>query len=956
MPLSREFLDWKRPALQVAAERLIARFCRGERADMRRALVVVPGRRAGRRLLEILVEQCETVGLVLSPPKIMTEGSFPEELYVPKRPFANTLTQQLAWAKALQETPAAIRKKILPHPPAKQDTQRWLALGDALRKQHLDLAADGYSFADVIAAGGELSGFDEGPRWEALAKVQRKYHDLLDAEKLWDKQSARLIAIKNHELATDRLLFLIGTVDLNRALRQMLQQVEQQVTAFIAAPESMREAFDEFGCLQVDFWNDRVLPLTDERIFSADGPADQAVQAARQLAALEGKFRADEVTIGVADETLVPQVQRQLNDFGIATRWVVGRKLTETGPWRFLASAAEFVRERRYESLAALIRHADVFDYLRQRIPLAEGQVDLLTACDTYFQHHLPRFVAEDWLGDSGAHGVPKLILEELEKLLRPLTGPPQPLERWCGKVREILAAMYGNRPLFTQVPTDRELLDVGRLLEGAISALEEVPVEMQPKVAVGDALQLILDPLEDQTIPPSADPEAIEMLGWLELALDDAPALILLSFNEGFVPQSQHADAFLPNRLREHLGLFDNRRRYARDAYFVEAILASRPNTAWVVGRRDHDGNPLAPSRLLFATDESTAIARSLRFFKSSKTVPARRALLTEVPAPLRSAFDVPQPNSEDQRRQFDSVSVTQFKAYLSCRYRFYLQYVLQLNTIDDAVKELDASEFGSLIHEVLQHFGSETELTACAESTLIAEYLDDRLAELVNERYGPKRRGVVSLQAEQARARLRKFADWQAGRAAEGWQIAFTEDSVQQLKAPFAVDDRSIMLRGRIDRIDWHPERNQWQILDYKTGDNATDPMKAHRTRDGVWLDLQLPLYRHLAASLDVGGRRIDPTTDQIELGYVALPKDSGQAGLRLAKWTGDELLSADETARSVIRGIWNSEFWPRTDPAPQYSEVFAAICQDKLLDRLREFASSEEAEFASESEAAP
>ena len=49
-------------------------------------------------------------------------------------------------------------------------------------------------------------------------------------------------------------------------------------------------------------------------------------------------------------------------------------------------------------------------------------------------------------------------------------------------------------------------------------------------------------------------------------MALDDSPATVVTSFNDGFVPSSVTADAFLPNRLRQSLGLLHNDRRLARE------------------------------------------------------------------------------------------------------------------------------------------------------------------------------------------------------------------------------------------------------------------------------------------------------------------------------------------------------------------------------------------------------
>ena len=70
---------------------------------------------------------------------------------------------------------------------------------------------------------------------------------------------------------------------------------------------------------------------------------------------------------------------------------------------------------------------------------------------------------------------------------------------------------------------------------------------------------------------------------------------------------------------------------------------------------------------------------------------------------------------------------------------------------------------------------------------------------------------------------------------------------------------------------------------IIDYKSSDTASTPEKAHQS-GGEWIDLQLPLYRHLAASMGINGSP--------QLAYVVLPKDTGKIDILVAKWTEEEL----------------------------------------------------------------
>ena len=55
--------------------------------------------------------------------------------------------------------------------------------------------------------------------------MQQDYLRLLDDLQLWDRQTARLYAIDYSLCRTDKEILLIGTTDMNVAMRLMLDQV-----------------------------------------------------------------------------------------------------------------------------------------------------------------------------------------------------------------------------------------------------------------------------------------------------------------------------------------------------------------------------------------------------------------------------------------------------------------------------------------------------------------------------------------------------------------------------------------------------------------------------------------------------------------------------------------------------------------------------------------------------------
>jgi ATP-dependent helicase/DNAse subunit B len=279
----------------------------------------------------------------------------------------------------------------------------------------------------------------------------------------------------------------------------------------------------------------------------------------------------------------------------------------------------------------------------------------------------------------------------------------------------------------------------------------------------------------------------------------------------------------------------------------------------------------------------------------------------------------------------------VTQFRDYLACPYRFYLRHVLKLEPLGDDLEELDGGSFGDLVHLVLEQFGRSEEaqeLRTAADEKRIAEYLDYQLDRVSAARFGTHHaRPAVRVQLEQLRIRLHAFAHWQAGRAREGWQIVFSENSESRrnLTATLAVDGAAFTLRGRIDRIDYHESLGRLAVLDYKTADRGQPPEKTHRRGD-AWIDLQLPLYRHLVWALQEAGQL--PRPQALDLGYIVLPLDTAAAGLALAEWDESLLQTADALALEIIRAIRQQRFWPPVSPPPEFSEDFAAICQDRRL----------------------
>jgi RecB family exonuclease len=230
-----------------------------------------------------------------------------------------------------------------------------------------------------------------------------------------------------------------------------------------------------------------------------------------------------------------------------------------------------------------------------------------------------------------------------------------------------------------------------------------------------------------------------------------------------------------------------------------------------------------------------------------------------------------------------------------LNSPYVFSVTHLARFRTLDDRDKEMGPLLFGLVGHDVLKAFG-ESDQADSTEAKDIAAFLRAALDAECQSRFGRDPLPAVQLQIRQLAYRLDLFARQQARRRADGWRIQHVEwappDSV-----PLDVDDGVVALTGRIDRIDRN-ESGRWSILDYKFGEKAKGPKAVHQ-RGGDWVDVQLPLYAHLAREV------IGP--DVPELGYFNLAATGQESGIKVAKeFDADTCASALDAARQVVREV--------------------------------------------------
>lgn len=420
------------------------------------------------------------------------------------------------------------------------------------------------------------------------------------------------------------------------------------------------------------------------------------------------------------------------------------------------------------------------------------------------------------------------------------------PLCDWAAILSHFLCEIYDVKEFPNDRATQTQIDGFFKGFNKTLDAIYAVPRELADSIKGSNAIRVALKELASSRVEPTPGSNLVEMQGALDLLFDDAPNLILTGFNEGTLPSNRGGDLFLPNEMREKVGLSDSKRVYARDAYLVTAVANSRRNLFALFGKHSLQGDPKLPSRFIFSTDRATIAQRVVKFF-DPKTPSALDALKArqldadgrerEFPiAPQkkdaqtkgfkRPTLDLKRQSERKSRPEFRLMNVTDFEFFLTRGpYRFLLKNAYGLYPAPDPkTNELDAAKFGTVIHDLLRAFGKDPNIRDSRSPEAIGGWLSARLNEyaksFVNDHTSP----FVKIQIEQIRERLWGFARWQAEWRKTGAKIVAVECGPEDGWIDFPIGDGepSVSIVGRIDRVDFNSEKNRLYVFDYKTFDS--------------------------------------------------------------------------------------------------------------------------------------
>jgi len=932
--INRHFLGWDKPFLAEAANWLQEHYLQLGVGSSKECMVVVSSHGIARRLRELILEIAFQEDKAFDLPQFVTPLEFLSrigDLGIIGSVVASKLHLHLTTASLLQKVRSDQSINSFGKEPFSQEDFA----------SSVSLAKELNNVIEQLSSGGHRVDPSTWPKEITTTslltdKAQHYFEDLSKLRKLVENQLAGdgYITKEQHCLSLleeipeqPKRIILLGTTNLRTIVQKKLNILASsgsRIEALIRAPEEKSEYFDATGCVIPSFWKEEEIEISEDSISVAGTPSSQASVLLEKIASL-GEISKDELVIAVTDKDSIPVIQRQLEGHNLETRYAGGKSVADRSEVKLLKAVGDFVQHRTYASYATLIRHPK----LMQMLKIDGNDIgDLDKYCNTYAPHE----IEDVWHNpEGGAAYVNESSLLQLHKkvlsFIEPVLSPTKEVLRvgivdWSKRLRSLLLKLYGDEDLDRQSKHLATLQYIFNVLD-QLDSLPESVTNSIGNVSCPQIIRIVMEELASASIPEYPSQNAIDVVEWLEAMQEDAPYLFVVGMDASILSTGIDNTPLLPDSLREALSLETADRKLARDTHAIIAMQNSRMekgHLGWIVARKNLSGDPLTPNPLLLRCHDDKQLAQRIKRLvvdlgEESPSIPPKFSVEVE---PTKSTL-IPIPDLNVLKHTpITRMSVTAFKDYIACPYRFWLQRVLGIKEVRDEKSELDYGDFGSLVHSALERFGHEKSIKHSTNVHEISAFLSDAMIEEVAHAFGNNPLPTILLQTEIARRRLFAFAKIQAEHVSNGWRIVDVEKKVV---LNLGTNNEPFEVVGKIDRIDMN-EDGDVLVLDYKTGSKSAK--EDHGTQD-EWRNLQLPIYRLLA-------KEAGYPLEKIQTGYIKIGATEKDVKFDYPDWDDAQLQCANDRFEMIVDQVKRGEYADAPAvPPPSYSEELSWICQD-------------------------
>jgi len=556
------------------------------------------------------------------------------------------------------------------------------------------------------------------------------------------------------------------------------------------------------------------------RTFQADSPEQEAQAVALQVR----RWLLDDIqpiAIVTEDRRLARRVRAMLEASQI--------ELDDAGGWALSTTSAAATLERWLETVEEDFACGPLLDVLKSpfvcfsdrdthlaRVRRLEQDIILhenIARGLQRYRHHLDRRSERlpGW-SEPMQHAVQQM-LNVLDHAASPLT----PLQHGCYPASDFIDALGESlRELGTWQCLEQDA--AGQRLLEVVSQLQQAATHSGVELNWSEFRNWLGRNLENATfrLPLSASP--VRLLTLEQSRLQRFAATIVAGCSRDHMPGSPASQAFFNQRVRAELGLPTWSQALAKKLHHFCRVLHSAERVL-LTHHRERDGEPVSVSPWL----ELLEVFYHNAYCKTLDDKILRQLVMqagTQPVSPDHAAL--PQLESRPAPKPPASIHPKTWSAYthqrlVDCPYRYFSADALNLKPQDEIREALSKSDYGSLVHRIVQAFHSNVarlpgpwcgalDETHRERALALLQHISETVfADAVKDNF-------------QARSWLKQwltvmpgYLDWEIRRQ-KNWTLRQVE-----VKADREISSR-LRISGRIDRIDQCS--GAMAVVDYKTG----------------------------------------------------------------------------------------------------------------------------------------
>jgi len=335
---------------------------------------------------------------------------------------------------------------------------------------------------------------------------------------------------------------------------------------------------------------------------------------------------------------------------------------------------------------------------------------------------------------------------------------------------------------------------------------------------------RLLRRSLQNLRIPFEGEPlSGMQIMGILETRLLDFKHVILLSMNEEIMPAQQAAASHIPYSLRLAFNLPSREEMDAIYAYYFYRLL-QRAERIDILFNGNTEG---------VSSGEMSRYAKQLIFEKDLELIrPGLNVQAREI-SPI--VVEHGEEASQKLRRFLTKgeedpyLSPSAINTYIDCSLKYYFRYIAGLGEIDEISEDIDASGFGTVVHDSLNEL--YLEIAGKSKGLISKEALKELLSsgryesklkeQFIKHHYKGRKKEeiegrnilIISVMLRYMKQVLEKDL------FIAPFELVSAEETYRRvLEIEVGDVNLELNLGGKIDRID--RVNGQLRVIDYKTG----------------------------------------------------------------------------------------------------------------------------------------